>query len=50
MKTLQIIAENDSGNSLQFNVICRLDSEIEAEYYKNGGILHYVLRQFLKHD
>ena len=50
MKTLQIIAENDSGNSLQFDVICRLDSEIEAEYYKNGGILHYVLRQFLKHD
>lgn len=49
MKTLQIIAENDSGNSLQFDVICRLDSEIEAEYYKNGGILHYVLRQFLKH-
>ncbi len=50
MKTLQIIAENDSGNSMQFDVICRLDSEIEAEYYKNGGILHYVLRQFLKHD
>ncbi len=49
MKTLQIIADNDSGNSLQFDVICRLDSEIEAEYYKNGGILHYVLRQFLKH-
>lgn len=49
MKTLQIIAENDSGNSLQFDVICRLDSEIEAEYYKNGGILHYVIRQFLKH-
>ncbi|MGB4206043.1 MAG: aconitate hydratase AcnA [Bacteroidales bacterium] len=49
MKTLQIIAENDSGNSLQFDVICRLDSEIETEYYKNGGILHYVLRQFLKH-
>jgi aconitate hydratase len=29
-------------------VVCRLDSAIEIAYYKNGGILHYVLRDFLK--
>ena len=29
-------------------VICRLDTPVEIEYYKNGGILHTVLRNFLK--
>jgi aconitate hydratase len=28
-----------------FNVICRLDTEPEIEYLRNGGILHYVLRK-----
>ncbi|MDH5656106.1 MAG: aconitate hydratase AcnA [Spirochaetia bacterium] len=31
-----------------FQVICRLDTPVEIEYYKNGGILHTVLRNFLK--
>jgi aconitase A len=30
------------------NVIARLDSKIEIEYYRNDGILQYVLRQFLQ--
>ena len=29
-------------------VICRLDTAVEIEYYKNGGILHTVLRHFLR--
>ena len=29
-------------------VICRLDTAVEIEYYKNGGILHTVLRNFLR--
>jgi aconitate hydratase len=28
-----------------FEVICRVDTPQEVEYYKNGGILQYVLRQ-----
>ncbi len=31
-----------------FNVIVRLDSQVDIEYYKNGGILHTVLRNMLK--
>ncbi len=31
-----------------FQVLCRLDTPIEIEYYKNGGILRTVLRNFLK--
>lgn len=36
------------GKVIEFNTKSRLDSQIEIEYYKNGGILNYVLRQFLK--
>jgi len=32
----------------QFQVICRVDTEIEVEYVKHGGILHYVLRNLVK--
>jgi len=31
-----------------FNVTCRLDSPVEVEYYKNGGILQTVLRQMIQ--
>ncbi len=37
-----------NGNTLkEFNAVARLDSQIEVEYYRNGGILQYVLREFL---
>ncbi|MBY0501877.1 MAG: aconitate hydratase AcnA [Alphaproteobacteria bacterium] len=29
-------------------LLCRIDTENEVEYYKNGGILHYVIRQLMK--
>ncbi|WP_194973744.1 aconitate hydratase AcnA [Aquiflexum lacus] len=48
LKSLQFRAEKEDGTIKEFEVICRLDSAIEIEYYKNGGILHYVLRDFLK--
>lgn len=37
-----IVVETDCGK--KFNVTLRLDTPVEIEYYKNGGILHYVLR------
>ena len=36
------------ADSKKFKVICRLDTLVEIKYYKNGGILHTVLRDFLK--
>ena len=30
------------------SVLCRVDTADEVEYYKNGGILHYVLRGMAK--
>ena len=32
------------GSKRQVPVLCRIDTLDELEYYKNGGILHYVLR------
>ncbi|EKB49523.1 aconitate hydratase AcnA [Cecembia lonarensis] len=48
LKKLKIKAEQEGGKLLEFEVICRLDSAIEIAYYKHGGILHYVLRDFIK--
>ncbi|MCL4161552.1 UNVERIFIED_CONTAM: hypothetical protein GTU68_040066, partial [Idotea baltica] len=47
-KSIHVIAKNEDGKEIEFEVIARLDSLIEIEYYRNGGILQYVLRQFLK--
>ncbi|MCH7414643.1 aconitate hydratase AcnA [Belliella sp. R4-6] len=47
LKTLQVEATREDEFTQTFEVVCRLDSAIEIEYYKNGGILHYVLREFL---
>jgi aconitate hydratase len=33
---------------LEFEAISRLDSQVEIEYYRHGGIMQYVTRQFLK--
>ena len=49
-KEVQVIVENKRGEKKKFNAIARLDSQIEIEYYRNGGILQYVLRQFLKDE
>ncbi|AKM11237.1 aconitate hydratase AcnA [Croceicoccus naphthovorans] len=33
------------GSSFTFDVLCRIDTANELEYYRNGGILQYVLRK-----
>ncbi|HET9030700.1 MAG TPA: aconitate hydratase AcnA [Candidatus Aquilonibacter sp.] len=38
----------NSGKSLQFKALVRIDTPDEAEYYRHGGILQYVLRQLRK--
>lgn len=36
------------GQDFTFNSICRLDSPVEVDYYRNGGILQTVLRQMMQ--
>jgi len=45
---LKVEAKKEDGSVISFQTLSRLDSEIEIAYYKNGGILHYVLRDLLK--
>ncbi|HRE49852.1 MAG TPA: aconitate hydratase AcnA [Flavitalea sp.] len=47
LKRIQVLARKADGREIQFQVIARIDSRIEVEYYHHGGILQYVLRQFL---
>jgi aconitate hydratase len=44
-KTLAVIAENEAGKTIEFNVVVRIDTPQEILYYQHGGILQYVLRQ-----
>ncbi|MDO9264054.1 MAG: aconitate hydratase AcnA [Desulfosalsimonadaceae bacterium] len=45
---LTVRAEKTCENPIRFNVINRLDSEVEVEYYQHNGILQYVLRQMIQ--
>ncbi len=44
-ETLRVSASRKDGKTVEFDVLVRLDTPIEVEYYRHGGILHYVLRQ-----
>lgn len=37
-----------NGKTTVFETVCRIDTPIEVEYYRHGGILPYVLRQLLR--
>ncbi len=39
-----------STGDREISVTCRLDTQIEIEYFKNGGILHTVLRNFMSEN
>ena len=44
---LTVTATDKDGQQKRFQAIVRLDSSVEVDYYRNGGILHTVLRRFL---
>ena len=43
--SVNVVATPESGDAIHFSARVRIDTPKEREYYKNGGILHYVLRQ-----
>ena len=45
---VQLTIHRADGSSEQVPLLCRIDTADEAEYYRNGGILHYVLRNLMK--
>ncbi|MBE9473618.1 MAG: aconitate hydratase AcnA, partial [Chloroflexi bacterium] len=44
---VKVLAEKENGEVIEFQVIVRLDTKLEVDYYRNGGILHKVLRDML---
>ncbi len=46
-QALSVLAIADDGTETRFEVMCRIDTPVEVDYYRHGGILQYVLRQLL---
>ena len=44
-RTARVVATPATGNPIRFEVRVRIDTPKEREYFRHGGILHYVLRQ-----
>jgi len=47
-KTVHVTATKKDGSAVEFDAVVRIDTPGEADYYRNGGILQYVLRNMLK--
>ncbi|MCI9887784.1 aconitate hydratase AcnA [Micrococcales bacterium 31B] len=46
-KTLKVTATAEDGKVTEFDAVVRIDTPGEADYYRNGGILQYVLRSLV---
>jgi aconitate hydratase len=47
-KPVHVKATKEDGSAVEFDAVVRIDTPGEADYYRNGGILQYVLRGMLK--
>jgi aconitate hydratase len=47
-KTLKVTATKENGDVITFDAVVRIDTPGEADYYRNGGILQYVLRNMIR--
>ena len=47
-QAVEVIARKANGDEVFFVTTCRIDTPVEVDYYRNGGILHKVLRELVK--
>ena len=47
-QAIQVTARHPGGKVTSFGTICRIDTPVEVEYYRQGGILHTVLRKMAR--
>ena len=47
-RTVHVTATKEDGDKIEFDAVVRIDTPGEADYYRNGGILQYVLRNMLR--
>jgi len=49
-RTVTVTARRDDGEQVAFEATVRIDTPGEADYFRNGGILQYVLRGLARGD
>jgi len=47
---VQVHAAREDNTSVNFTVTSRIDTQVELDYYRNGGVLHTVLRRMLREE
>lgn len=47
---VKVDAKKEDGETISFETVCRIDTPVEVDYYRNGGILHYVLRDYYQSE
>ncbi|GAA3830836.1 MULTISPECIES: aconitate hydratase AcnA [Amycolatopsis] len=47
-RTIKVTATKEDGTKVEFDAVVRIDTPGEADYYRNGGILQYVLRKMTR--
>lgn len=46
--TVKVVATKADGSKVEFDAVVRIDTPGEADYYRNGGIMQYVLRKMVR--
>jgi aconitate hydratase len=47
-RTVKVTATKSNGDKIEFDAVVRIDTPGEADYYRNGGIMQYVLRKMVR--
>jgi len=47
---INVTATKENGEVIEFTTDCRIDTPVEVDYYRNGGILHKVLLDYVEED
>ena len=47
-QAVTVVAKHPNGKETTFETLCRIDTPVEVDYYRNGGILHTVLRNMAR--
>ena len=45
---IHVVATKTDGTVIEFTTDCRIDTPVEVDYYRNGGILHTVLLDYVQ--
>ena len=48
-QNVTLVVRDEAGSRREIDLLCRIDTAIEVDYYRHGGILPYVLRELMTH-